>query len=81
MYFWKTKTSSMAGSAPRKPGGGDHRVVDVDWPFMPAITGGSVVVPGLVFSTCATTTSFQHSMNVNALPPPALGPDTGSTTW
>src|SRR2546422_9698970 len=50
------------------------------WPFMPAITGGRVVVPGFVFRICATTNSFQQSMNVNAPPATRPGPDTGSTT-
>src|SRR4029450_11608472 len=43
------------------------------------MTGGSVVVPGLILSTCATTNSFQQSMNVNAPPATSPGPDTGST--
>src|SRR2546428_10268210 len=50
------------------------------WPFMPAITGGRVVVPGLVLRICATTNSFQQSMNVKAPPATRPGPDTGSTT-
>src|SRR3989442_8870970 len=50
------------------------------WPFMPAITGGRVVVPGFVFRICATTNSFQQSMNVKAPPATRPGPDTGSTT-
>ena len=50
------------------------------WPFIPAITGGSVVVPGRVLRICATTNSFQHSMNVKAPPATRPGPDTGSTT-
>src|SRR2546422_9625263 len=50
------------------------------WPFMPAITGGSVVVPGRVLRICATTNSFQQSMNVKAPPATRPGPDTGSTT-
>src|SRR2546428_3943455 len=49
-------------------------------PVMPAITGGRVVVPGFVFRICATTNSFQQSMNVNAPPATRPGPDTGSTT-
>jgi hypothetical protein len=79
MYFWKKSTSSTAGSA-QEAGRGNHRVVDVDLPFMPAMTGGSVVVPGLVLSTCATMNSFQHSMNVRRPPATSPGPDTGSTT-
>ena len=50
------------------------------WPFMPAITGGRVVVPGLVLRICATTNSFQHSMNVKAPPATRPGPDTGRIT-
>src|SRR5882672_9005342 len=47
---------------------------------MPAITGGRVVVPGLVLRICATTNSVQQSMNVKAPPATRPGPDTGRIT-
>jgi hypothetical protein len=47
---------------------------------MPAMTGGRVVVPGLVLSTCATMNSFQQSMKVKAPAATSPGPETGSTT-